>query len=90
MMKIERHDAIAAILGVCGCLDNEALELIVSELKAARYVEGSSSCYSTDINRQALRSLMDRLGWITHGISIRASISTDEGEAMLKQIEALP
>jgi hypothetical protein len=88
-MNEERYEAIVDILGVCGCLDHEALELIVAELKAARYVEGSDS-YSTDINRQALRSLMDRLGWITHGIAIRASISTDEGEALLKQIEALP
>ena len=82
-MTDEEKDKIEASTGLCGCGNDESFEMIVAELKSVAAGE-----YTSDTTRVALRLLMDKLGWITHGISIRASLMLP-GDEGLKILEAL-
>ena len=77
-------DKFEEATGMCGCADDDAIELLVSELRSVKRGE-----YSTEPTSQAFRLLMEKLGWISHGISIRASmiLPGDEGEKILEALK---
>ena len=61
-------------MGVCGCADDDALQILGEALVGP---------YSTDPASQAIRLVLDKCGLMTHGVSIRGAFAEDQELALM-------